>query len=253
MVCEMTIDILIDISHNEQITSFPEHVFPEASFMFHFNNISDNFVQDESLSRYDLIILGNPRPKSKEKYLFSPEELISLKKFVTKGGNLLISSSAHGDYDFDHSSGSLRVFYRLTGVQKYYNAILYSQRPDNYRFKKTNLLINKFPTHPIFENFGSEDYIIFGRSTFFILHPEISPELILHSSSSDIYFHDFFTKRKLKVKKVPLLTAHQYSKGKIITTASSSFLTKNKYNGIHCGSNIKFLQGCLKWFFPTME
>jgi hypothetical protein len=248
----MVINILIDLSHNEQITSFPEHIFPESSLMFHFNNISDDLTQCESLPRYDLIILGNPRPKSKEKYLFTPEELISLKKFVSKGGNLLITSSAHGDFDCDHASGSLRVFYRLTGVQQYYNAVLYSQRSDEYCLKKTNLIINKFPEHPIFENFGPEDYIISGRSTYFILHPEISPDLTLYSPP-DIYFHDFLTKKKLKITKAPLLTAHQYSQGKIITTASSSFLTKNKNNGIHGGSNTKFLQGCLKWFFPTME
>lgn len=242
----MTWNILMDLSHNEQIQNFPEKMFSEFDLIFHFNRPTDDLVNIENLNKYDLIILGNPRPRGIGTTLFSKLELISLKKYVFAGGNLFLTSGAFGDFGLHHDQGSLRVLYRLTGIQKFYNAILYSPNPNDYRKKKTNIVVSRFPDHPIFKYLTEKDHLFFYRSTFFLLHPEIKDITVLYSPKSS-YYHDFSQRKKLKAKAQPILTAMNFGQGKVLTLATSEIMKKQPDFGIEQEGNKKLIKGCLEW------
>ena len=243
----MTIKILIDLSHNEQLTSFPEHIFKKTDFLFDFTTPTDDLTE-KNLNQYDLVIIGKPKPQKRTELLFKPSELRNIKDYVKKGGNLLITSGSRGDYNLANNFGSLRVFRKLTGIIQYHHAILFHMTEKQYTQKKTNLVIKEFPKHPIFKKFNSKDKIIFGKSTYFTINPKRDAEVLLKSPSNTDAHYYLFDEEKI-IGDVPVFVVNKYFKGKVAIIASSEFLSKNEINGIDAGSNKKFLFGLLSWFF----
>jgi hypothetical protein len=243
----MTIKILIDLSHNEHTKSFPEHVFRNSDFFFDFTRPSDD-LSEINLNQYNLIIIGNPKPRKSTELLFKPSEIKNIKDYVKKGGNLLITSGARGDYNLANNLGSLRVFHNLTGIVQYHHAILFHMTENQYSQKKTNLVIKKFSKHPIFKNFNSKDKIIFGKSTFFTISPKKNIEVLLNSpNNTDAHY--YLLDEEKTIGEVPIFAVNEYFEGKVAIIASSEFLSKNKLSGIEAGSNKKLIFGLLSWFF----
>ena len=243
----MTIKILIDLSHNEQIISFPEQVFSNSDFFFDFTRPSDDLSQF-NLNQYNLIIIGNPKPRKNSELLFKPSELKKIKEFVKNGGNLLITSGARGDYNLAKDLGSLRVFYKLTGISQYHYAILFHMTKDHYFKKKVNLIIKEFPKHPIFKDFNSKDRIIFGKSTYFTIIPKSDINVLLSSpNNTDVHYYSLDEEKT--INKVPIFVVSEYFEGKVAIIAASGFFSKNKMHGIEAASNKKLFFGLLSWFF----
>ena len=242
----MTIKILIDLSHNEQLTSFPEQVFSNSDFFFDFTRPTDD-LSEYNLNQYNLIIIGNPKPRKSTELLFKPSEIKNIKDYVKKGGNLLITSGARGDYNLANNLGSLRVFHNIAGISQYHYAILFHMTKNHYFQKKVNLIIKEFPKHPIFKDFNSKDKLIFGKSTYFTLKPK-SNAIILLNSPNDTDTHYYALDEEKTIDNVPLFVVNEYFKGKVAIIATSEFLSKNKLSGIEAGSNKKFLFGLLSWF-----
>ncbi len=238
--------ILIDVSHNESISAIPDSLDTNNEFIFQINRATDDLASLSFLNQFGLIILGNPRPRSNNQPLFSKKELIALKQYVKEGGSLLLSSSAHGDFDMDLSKGSLRVLYRLTGVQKFYNAVLFSMDSKSFTGKKTNLVVRNFPDHAIFADFTPDDKIIFPRSTMFLMHPEINVETSMQSPHP-IHFHDFANGKKKKIETCPILIANTFFKGRVVTIGSSGLFSNDEVYGIHSNANQKLIIGCFDW------
>ena len=243
----MTIKILIDLSHNEQLISFPEQVFSNSDFFFDFARPTDD-LSEYNLSQYNLIIIGNPKPRKGTELLFKPSELKKIKSYVKEGGNLLITSGARGDYNLANDLGSLRVFYKLTGITSYKYALLFHMTKNHYFQKKVNLIIREFPKHPIFNNFNSKDKIIFGKSTYFTLNPKSNANVLLNSPNNTDA-HNYSLDEEKTIDNVPIFVVNEYFKGKVAIIASSEFLSKKELSGIEAGSNKKFLFGLLSWFF----
>lgn len=243
----MTIKILIDLSHNEQLISFPEQVFSNSDFFFDFTRPTDD-LSEIKLSHYNLIIIGNPKPRKSTELLFKPSEIKNIKDYLKNGGNLLITSGARGDYNLANNLGSLRVFYKITGISRYNYAILFNMIKKNYYQKKVNLIINKFPKHPIFKDFNSKDKIIFGKSTYFTMSPNKKAKVLLNSpSNTDAHY--YLLDEEKTVNKSPIFVVNEYFEGKVAIIASSEFLSNNRLCGIEAESNTKFLFGLLSWFF----
>ena len=243
----MTIKILIDLSHNEQIISFPEQVFRNSDFFFDFTRPSDD-LSELNLNQYNLIIIGNPKPRKSTELLFKPSEIKNIKDYVKKGGNLLITSGARGDYNLANNLGSLRVFHNLAGISQYHYAILFHMTKNHFSQKKINLVIKEFPKHPIFKNFNSKDKIIFGKSTYFTISPKKKAEILLNSpKNTDAHYYSLDEEKT--IDKVPIFVVNEYFEGKVAIIATSELLSKKKLVGIEAGSNKKFLFGILSWFF----
>jgi len=243
----MTIKILIDLSHNEQLTSFPEHIFRKTDFLFDFTTPTDD-LSEINLNQYNLVIIGKPKPQKRTELLFKPSELKNIKDYVKKGGNLLITSGSRGDYNLANNLGSLRVFRKLAGIIQYHHTILFHMTENQYAQKKTNLIIKEFPKHPIFKNFNSKDKIIFGKSTYFTISPKKNAEILLNTpNNTDAHY--YLLDEEKTIDKVPIFVVNEYFKGKVAIIASSELFSKNKLNGIEVGSNKKFLFGLLSWFF----
>jgi len=125
--------------------------------------------------------------------------------------------------------------------------MLFHQQSKKYLTKRWNLVIDKFPDHPIFQEMTSQDSIVLGKSTYFTVHPTHSPTVLL--SDTNTQFHNYATKTKQQVGAVPILTAMEYGEGRVVTVASSSFLTRDPLNGVTVKANSKFLQGICRWLF----
>ncbi|MHA1585561.1 MAG: hypothetical protein ACTSVU_02930 [Promethearchaeota archaeon] len=246
----MTIKVLIDQSHNETIQSIPEKYLNDLDLIFDINNPNDDFCEENCLEKYDLLILGNPRPNNNSEILFKTEELLNIKKFVKNGGSLLITSGSHGDYNFENSFGSLRIFYRLNGIQRYYYSILYHPDKELTYHKKYNLIFNSFPEHPIFSEFEPGEKIVLGKSTFFNIHPEVNVTLLLHTLPGTM-LQDFDTQHKLSASNQPIMVSHKYYKGKIVTIAASNFITNDPESGVSVESNSKLLKGIFNWLLSS--
>ncbi len=243
----MTIKILIDLSHNEQLKSFPEQVFNHSDFFFDFTRPSDD-LSEINLNQYNLLIIGNPKPRKSTDLLFKPSEIKHIKDYLKKGGNLLITSGARGDYNLENNLGSLRVFHNITGISRYHYSILFHMTKIHYSQKKINLIIKEFPKHPIFKNFNTKDEIIFGKSTYFTISPKKNAEVLLYSpNNTDAHF--YLSDEEKTINKKPIFIVNEYFEGKVAIIATSEFLSKNKLSGIGVGSNKKFLFGLLSWFF----
>ena len=241
----MTIKILIDLSHNEQVISFPEQFFNNSDFFFDFTRPSDD-LSEINLNQYNLIIIGNPKPQKNTELLFKPSEIKNINDYVKKGGNILITSGARGDYNHAKKLGSLRAFYNFTGISQYHYVILFHMTKIHYIQKKMNLVIKEFPKHPIFTNFTSKDKIIFGKSTYFTISPNKNAEVLLNSpSNTDAHY--YLLDEEKTIGKVPIFVVNEYFKGKVAIIATSEFFSKSKLNGIEAGSNKKFLFGLMSW------
>ncbi|MHA1519792.1 MAG: hypothetical protein ACTSVZ_01170 [Promethearchaeota archaeon] len=243
----MVFRILIDLSHYETIQKIPDQFFQSEEYIFFFNSVGSNIADFEALQQYNLIIFGNPQPKYLDERLFTSPELKSLKKYVKLGGKLLITTSNRGDFNREKLSGSLRVLYNLTGIMQYAYALNYIKDPDQFIEKKSNLIIRDFPSHPIFEGFNNdEDHLVFGNSTYLILHPEISSYVLL-TTPKRTWSHYYATKQKNELGSQPILVYRTYFEGLVVVLGSSSFLTKDSINGIGAGSNGKFARNLFGW------
>jgi hypothetical protein len=164
------IKVLIDLSHNESITSIPEDCFPDLDVLFEFVNPNDDISDATYLKRFNLLFLGNPQPRdSVTDRLFTPLEVKGLKSYVRSGGSIFLTTSSKGDFDLPRTSGSLRVLHELTGIRLFPKGILYMAKGRKFFQKNTNLLIDLFPKHQIFQEFDASDQVILGKCTYFIL------------------------------------------------------------------------------------
>ena len=143
----MTVQILIDLCHNENYRKIPNELF-DLDYLFQFTNPSGSFPNFDELKQYDILIIGEIIPaKDKKDHLFFENEIQTIKKYVKNGGNLLITTSSGGDFDYLRGEGSLRAFSKLTGVKRLWWGELFNQAEGKYieSFKE---LYSRKPTDP---------------------------------------------------------------------------------------------------------
>jgi hypothetical protein len=233
--------ILIDLSHNETLHSIGGKIADSTDFIFEFLDNNDDLTEYERLSKYSLIILGDPHPrKNSSELLFTPTELKTLKRYVKSGGNLLLSSSSKGDEDVPQSLGSLRVLKQLTGVKQFPCGILFLPKSQPTYKKNTNLILDQFANHQILADFESGDQIVLGKCTYLILDPEIKSEVILSSNIHTNYYSEKWNyKDHIGVK--PLCVINKFGKGLVATIATTEIFTADPERGINVQSNSKFV------------
>ncbi len=255
--------ILIDQCHGEEIGSFPENLFRKKDFFINFTSKNDFLDDFEFLKKQRLIIIGNPRPRSRSEILFHPSELEHLKRYVYQGGNILLTSSYTGDCNFPKNRGSINVLNQLTGIKKIPYCLLFHTNENYYQKSKRALIIpiTSQRTHPVFSFFNPGDHIIIGEDGASYLIPYSSKGIekegpidshpLLYSPPATIK-RDLISKTNQKIGSVPLLNLNRFGKGKVITSSFSQFLKEDGWGGYGEESGEKLLRGIIDFLIPKV-
>ncbi|WP_457558329.1 hypothetical protein [Candidatus Harpocratesius sp.] len=241
----MVFRIIIDLSHYERIRSLPDSLFNHEDYLFSFINTGERITDLERLQKHDLLLLGDPKPKYQEELLFIPDELRTLKKYVKKGGKILLTSSNRGDFNLPGAMGSLRVLYKLTGVEKFNYSLAFAVNRNDH-FTKKSILRIPFSSSSLPFKGDKNSFLSFGSSTYLSLHSDYEPIILLKSPIST-WIHDYNSKKKYCIGSQPLLVYRRFFNGLVVTSSSSSFLTKSIEDGLSIGANRIFLQRLIKW------
>ena len=238
--------ILVDLSHNETYQRVPQKIF-DIDYIFDFTQRGGFLPEFSQLKQYDLIIIGEILPADNQRdHLFRAEEIQSLRRFVKGGGNLLITSSSGGDFNYDGSQGSLRALSALTGVKQFFWGELFNKELGCYYETPENLILTDFPNHPIFKNINR---LIFADSTYLKVATNETNEkckMLLECPEHTI-FRSFETEKIRKVGKVPLIVMNSYEEGKTISIANTYFMTPDSKYGIGLADNQQFMKNIIEW------
>ncbi len=238
----MTYKIIVDLSHNESIEEFPEFILGEDNYDVDFIDKNESPISFEKLEDFDILFLGNIRHyQNNKKDKFTPNELISIKKFVGEGGGLFITSGAGGDSDISIKDGSLRILYKISGVRRYWNGVI-NETASNFLVKKYNILITEFFKHPITKGITE---LVFPNSTFFTITEDDVDDIIV--TSDKCTFKYYVDDNVGEIGLVPICVSSKFYNGRCITIGSSDWMTEDNDFGLDAGDNVKFLENIIKW------
>lgn len=193
------------------------------------------------LEDFDILFIGNiQHTKDAKKDKFSQEELKAIKKFVGEGGGLLLTSGNGGDRDIPMRQGSIRVLYKMTGVRRFWNGVIY-EAPSNYLIKKENLLLTELFNHPITTGITE---LVLPNCTFFTLTEEDVEDIILTSEKAE--FRYYLDEETGVIGPVPICAVSEFYNGRCVTIGSSEWLLENDF-GLDAGDNLKFLSNIIEW------
>jgi len=232
----------MDLSHNEQMEEFPEFSLGEDNYDIEYIDKNEGPIDFEKLEDFDILFMGNIQhtPKNKNDK-FTPKELIAIKRFIGEGGGLLLTSSDGGDRDIPMKEGSIRVLYKITGVQRFWNGIV-NESSGNFLVNKQSLVITELFAHPITKGISQ---LVLPNCTFFSIAEEDLEDLIVTSEKST--FRYYIDDTIGDTGPVPICIASTFHKGRSITLGSSDFMIEDSDLGIDSGDNLKFLDNIIKW------
>ncbi|MBD3194752.1 MAG: hypothetical protein GF317_06840 [Candidatus Lokiarchaeota archaeon] len=237
----MSYRIIVDLSHKEK-AEFPEFSLGEDIYEIDFIDKNEGPIEFEKLEDCDVLFIGNIRhTKDKKKDKFTPDELKAIKRFVGEGGALFLTSGAGGDNDTPMKKGSIRVLYKITGVKRFWNGIIY-ESTKKFMVKKHNLLFNDLYTHPITKGITE---LILPNSTFFSITEGDVDDLILTSDKAEFEYN--IDGEVNQIGPVPVCVASEFYNGRCVTLGSSDFLLEDQDFGLDAGDNLKFFKNIMKW------
>lgn len=237
--------ILVDLSHNEQIEEFPEFILGEDDYEIEYIDKNEGPIDSDLLEDYDILLLGNiQHTKDDKKDKFTPDELLSIKKFIGDGGGLLLTTGEGGDRDVPMKKGSIRILYKITGVRRFWNGML-QESTSNFLVKKHNILISNIFTHPITKGITE---LVLPHCTFFTLSEEDVEDIINTSEKAEFKYYSQVIENEINnVGSVPICVVSKFFNGRCVTIGSSDFLIEDSDFGIDAGDNLKFLENIIKW------
>ena len=239
----MTVRILIDLTHNESYRKIPAGIF-DLDYIFQFTNPSGSFPGFDELKQYDILLIGEILPaKDKKDHLFFNEEIQTIKKYVQNGGNLLITTSSGGDFDYLRNEGSLRAFYKITGVKRFWWGELFNREEGKYIGSYENIVFSEFPTHRIFNGVQK---LILTDCTFLETDEDSEVGILLDCEPDSLfrYYSDDFVE---KIGKEALITLKETDGGKCLTIGSTLFMTDDEKYGIGAESNGIFFKNIIEF------
>ncbi len=193
------------------------------------------------LEDFDILFIGNiQHNKDAKKDKFSQEELKAIKKFVGEGGGLLLTSGDGGDKDIPMKQGSIRVLYKMTGVRRFWNGVIY-EAPSNYLIQRENLLLTELFNHPITAGITE---LVLPNCTFFTLTEEDVEDIIITSEKAE--FKYYLDEETGVIGPVPICAVSEFYNGRCVTIGSSEWLLENDF-GLDAGDNLKFLSNIIEW------
>lgn len=238
----MPYEIIVDLSHKEQVEEFPEFSLGEDDFEVSYIDKNEGPIEFDMLEDFDILFIGNiQHTKDGKDDKFSQEELRAVKKFIGEGGGLLLTSGDGGDRDISMKYGSIRVLYKVTGVRRYWNGII-QEAPSNFLVKKKNLLVTELFNHPITEGITE---LVLPNCTFFTISEEDVDDIIVTSEKAE--FKYYFDDEIGALGPVPICAVSEFYNGRSVCIGSSDWLTEDSDFGLDAGDNLKFLSNIIEW------
>ncbi len=229
--------ILVDLTHNEEVESLPDFIFPED---YEFEELEEGPITAEVLGDYDLLVLGNPQMgEDKKEFFFTKEEVLDLKKFVAHGASLLVTSGAGGDRDLKRALGSTRVLFTINGVTRFWNGMLHDE--EHSVIDPQNLLLDHFTKHWITRGLKS---VVFSEATFLDV-TETARELMQTQETANFKYTLDGTVDN--VGAVPVMACTEFLKGRTVTIGCSKIFFEDADWGIEVKDNKKFLRNVFSW------
>jgi hypothetical protein len=229
------------LSHNEKIEEFPEFTLDEDDLEVEYIDKNEGPIEFDMLEDFDILFIGNiQHSKGGKKDKFNQEELRSIKKFIGEGGGLLLTSGDGGDRDIRMKQGSIRVLYKMTGVRRFWNGVIY-EVPSNYLIKKENLQLTELFNHPITNGITE---LVLPNCTFFTLSEEDVEDIIVTSEKAE--FKYYIDDETGIIGPVPICAVSEFYNGRCVTIGSSEWLLENEF-GLDAGDNLKFLSNIIEW------
>ena len=185
----MSYSIIVDLSHKEKVEEFPEFALGEDEYDVEYIDKNEGPIIFEMLEDYDILFIGNiQHSKNNLKDRLTKDELLAIKKFVSEGGGLFLTTGDGGDRDLPMKDGSIRVLYKITGIKRFWNGII-QEAPSNFLVNRNNILVNEIFVHPITEGISE---VVFPNCTFFTITEEDVEDIIVTSEKAEFkyYFDD---------------------------------------------------------------
>lgn len=242
----MTVQILIDLSHNESYRKIPNDLF-DLDYLFQFTNPSGSFPNFDELIQYDILIIGEIIPANNKKdHLFFKEEIRTIKKYVQNGGNLLITTSSGGDFDYLRTEGSLRALYKITGIKRFWWGELLNTKVGKYVGSHENIVFTKFPSHKIFNGVQK---LILADCTFLEFEEDLEDSKVetLLECEPDSFFRYYTDDFVEKIGKESVITLKKTDEGKCLTIGSTLFMTDDEKYGIGAENNEIFFKNIIQF------
>jgi len=235
----MSIKILVDLSHNEQV-EFPEFTLGEENYEISYIDKNEGPIDFEKLEEADILFLGNIKhTKNDKKDKFSPEELQVIKRFVGEGGGLFLTSGSGGDQNIPLKQGSIRVLYKITGIRRFWGGTII-EAGTNFLVSKENVLVTELFSHPITDGISE---VVLPNCTFFTLTEEVE-DLINTSEKAEFLYNN---NDRGSIGPVPICAVSKFYDGRSVTLGSSDLLLEDNDFGLDAGDNLKFVENIIKW------
>lgn len=229
--------ILVDLTHNEEVESLPDYIFPED---YEFEELEEGPITTDILSDYDLLVIGNPLlDETKKEFFFTKEEVLAIKKFVARGSSLLLASGAGGDRDLKRVTGSIRVLFTITGVTRFWNGMLHDEQ--HCLIDPENLLIDRFPKHWITRNLKN---VVFSEATFLDVADTAKQLIYTDETANFKYSTDGAVDN---VGNVPIMACSEFMRGRTVTLGCSRIFSEDADWGIEVKENKNFLRKVFSW------
>ncbi|MFO7794589.1 MAG: hypothetical protein ACQERB_12330 [Promethearchaeati archaeon] len=236
----MSYRILVDLTKNEKI-EFPEFSLGEDLYEIDYLDKNEGPIEFGKLEDYDVLFIGYIKhTEDKKKDKFTPEELKAIKRFVGEGGGLFLSTGKGGDLDIPMKQGSIRVLYKITGVRRFWNGVIYESK-ENFHVKKHNLLFTDLYTHPITKGVTE---LILPHCTFLSL-TEDAEDIIMTSEKAEFKYLSDDTIDL--VGPVPVCATSDFYNGRAFSIGSSEFMLEDNDFGLDAGDNLKFFTNVIRW------
>ncbi|MHA1734180.1 MAG: hypothetical protein ACTSU5_19760 [Promethearchaeota archaeon] len=237
----MDFTIGIDANHGETIEYVPEEIFEEEPEQY----LLEEPLSSKILEDVDVLFLGNPQIELDGTRGFSRDELLAVKKFVAKGHGLFLTTGAGGDLDVRRTLGSIRVLYKVTGVRRFWNGVVFDSK--HSMITKENLVVGNFEAGFVTRNI---EELMLAESTFLDLTEEAEAKVLTEETAMFRYFVDGDEE---EVGSVPLVSTSSFYRGRCVTLGSSTIFTEDPDVGFDAKDNKQFLLNCFRWLLFDTE
>ncbi|OLS12351.1 MAG: hypothetical protein RBG13Loki_4000 [Promethearchaeota archaeon CR_4] len=151
----------------------------------------------------------------------------------------MLTAGAGGDRDLKRAMGSIRVFYTITGVTRFWNGML--QDDQHCAIDPEHLLIDRFPKHWITRSLKN---VVFSEATFLDV-ADTAKELVFTDEAANFkYFSDETVDN---VGKVAIAACSEFMRGRTVTLGCSKIFFEDADWGVEVKENKKFLRNTFSW------